>query len=704
MPYNLLSQPIRKFIRDQKWESLRPIQAASIERIMNTDYNYILASRTASGKTEAAFLPLLSKLDFTQPGVQILYISPLIALINDQFYRVEKLCQYLNIDVTKWHGEANITLKRKLLSNPNGVVLITPESIEAMFVNNPLNIKKLFFNLQYIVIDELHYFLNSVRGLQLQSLISRLKNKTTCKLKIIGLSATIGDYDIAKRFAGGIDATKVLLDKTKKDVIVAFKYFNKDDDKNTVLMLNDIYSEVRFSNVLLFPNARRRVEEIAISLKNKDKSINVFTHHSAISKDLREYVEFFAKNNQNQNFCICCTSTLELGIDIGNIDKIIQIDATYSVSSLIQRLGRSGRRENDKGNLLVYSTSEGSLLQSLACWLLYKEGFIESIRFLDKPYDILLHQTISIIREYGELSKPQLIEHLTNNIAFNKIQSEEIDDLLNELIKQDILEEIEYKIILGLNGEKIVNKDFYSVFQVPPMMKVFHHGFVIGEIEVSTMLSAGETILLAAKLWEIIDIDNNFSQVTVKRSFSGRANYSGNPGEVHQRIREKMLTIIYDSTTYSELDNESVNKINNIRDFFSKLCIKDVEKERIIINKGHKVELFLFTSTIIERSFLFILKMLDIQYCIKNPDFSSFELNITIADTHTIIEKIKNLTLEIDTHLNKFLDENPDFINISKFGKYLPLKYQVELIKQCYFDFTALRQFLNNTMFIISDL
>ena len=193
MSYKLLSEPIRKYIRSKGWSALRPIQAASISKILSTEYNYIIASRTASGKTEAAFLPVLSQTDFNERGVQVLYISPLIALINDQIIRVEDLCKNLEIDVTKWHGEANRTLKNNLIKNPNGIVLITPESIEAMFVNAPYNITHLFNNLKFIIIDEIHSFLGVDRGLQLMSLLFRIQRKASKKIRIIGLSAAIGD-------------------------------------------------------------------------------------------------------------------------------------------------------------------------------------------------------------------------------------------------------------------------------------------------------------------------------------------------------------------------------------------------------------------------------------------------------------------------------------------------------------------------------
>lgn len=190
MSFSLLSEPIRKYIYDKGWEELRAIQVVAIDKILSTDGHYILASRTASGKTEAAFLPILSKVDFSESGVQVLCISPLIALINDQFYRVEELCQYLDVTVTKWHGEANLSAKNRLLKQPNGIVLITPESLEAMFVNKPFNAKQLFSNLKFIVIDEIHAFIGTDRGTQLKSILFRLQKLSSSSFRIIGLSGS----------------------------------------------------------------------------------------------------------------------------------------------------------------------------------------------------------------------------------------------------------------------------------------------------------------------------------------------------------------------------------------------------------------------------------------------------------------------------------------------------------------------------------
>ena len=249
--FGLLSEPIRKYIRDQRWESLRKIQEAAIPSILGTDLNYVIISRTASGKTEAAFLPILSKVNFREEGVKVLYISPLIALINDQFLRVEKLCEHLDVKVTKWHGEASKAQKDHLVKNPQGVVLITPESLEAMFVNKPYHVRHLFASLDYVVIDEIHSFLGSDRGVQLKSLLSRLQEVNRSRFSIVGLSATVSDanlYAELKEFLGNAGNTKIIRDNTPKPINAIFRDFHVDKEELPLNLLKDRYSRSSASN------------------------------------------------------------------------------------------------------------------------------------------------------------------------------------------------------------------------------------------------------------------------------------------------------------------------------------------------------------------------------------------------------------------------------------------------------------------------
>lgn len=699
MSFDLLSEPIRKYIRDKGWEQLRPIQTAAISKILSTSDNYILASRTASGKTEAAFLPILSKVDFNETGIQVLYISPLIALINDQFYRIEELCKYLDVTVTKWHGEANKTLKDRIIKQPNGIVLITPESLEAMFVNKPFNVKQLFSNLKYIVIDEIHSFIGTDRGAQLKSILSRLQNVNVKPFSIVGLSATIGDYNEAKKFTGNELHTKVLLDRTAKEINAVFRYFKNGNEELPLELLKDLYIETKDNKVLIFPNSRGRAEEVAVKLKKISDRVkghsNYFSHHSSVDKEVREYVEYFAKNNNRQNFCISCTSTLELGIDIGTVDEVVQIDATHSISSLIQRVGRSGRKEGESSNLFLYATNQWSLLQSLACWLLYKEGFIEPPQSTAKPYDILLHQALAITKGHSGIRLTDLVKQLKENFTFNQIEVTDIEEILNHLIEIDFLEKLQHEVIIGVEGEKIVNsRDFYSVFKTEENFKVVNAGNTIGEIPFSPQIIEDENILLAAKIWKIKFIDFKSKKIEVIPAKDGKKPmFFGGGAAIHPRIREKMFEILYNTIEYNVLDQPSCDEIETMRKDFSVFNIQNLKTDRPLLTTEKHLQLYTFTGTRINRTIQLLLNIAGIK---NTLDDSSGEFDIEVPKQELLAKwtSLSQPFADIDTHITNLLQTTPTLLDFSKWGLYLPQDFQVKLIKDKYFDIANTEQLL----------
>ncbi|WP_213086852.1 DEAD/DEAH box helicase [Chitinophaga agrisoli] len=606
-----MSEPIRRYIREKRWESLRAIQQAAIVRIMGTEDNYILASRTASGKTEAAFLPVLSKVDFKEPGVQVLYISPLIALINDQFVRCEDLCKHLDIPVTKWHGEANKSGKDKLIANPRGVVLITPESIEAMLVNHAGRAKHLFSNLKFIIIDEIHTFLGTDRGTHLQSLISRIgRLKTGAPVRIIGLSATIGkdNYQVAKSFTGNANQTKVLVDTTAKETAATFKYVPSDAEY-TVAFMEELYELTKDKKVLVFPNSRGRAEEVAVKLskmaERKKGHPYYFSHHSSVDKSLREYVEHFAKTNERHNFCISCTSTLELGIDIGAVDLVVQIDATASVASLVQRIGRSGRREGLISTLMLYATNGWQLLQSLSCWLLYRSEFIEPVLHSDKPYDLLFHQILSTLKETNGISKTQLVQQLLTNSAFRQITESEINNLLQYMIMRDYVEDLHRELIIGYEGEKLSdNKEFFAVFTTPTFFKVVHDGTTVGELPfIAAAVKEDANIFLAARIWKIIMVDTKARKIRVEPARDGKKPiFTGDGADVHPKIREKMMELLYSELPLDILDETAVIALEELRFDFKSNPLNAQAGERPYIRKEEVFAYYTFTGSRINRT------------------------------------------------------------------------------------------------------
>ncbi|MCC6252192.1 MAG: DEAD/DEAH box helicase [Bacteroidia bacterium] len=700
MSFKLLSEPIRRYIRDKGWEQLRPIQNVAISKILGSDENFILASRTASGKTEAAFLPILSKVNFNESGVQVLYISPLIALINDQFYRVEELCKNLDVTVTKWHGEANKTLKNRLIKQPTGIVLITPESLEAMFVNKPFNVKQLFSNLKYVVIDEIHSFIGTDRGTQLKSILSRLQRVNSNSFSIVGLSATIGDYNEAKKFTGNEANTKVLLDRTAKEINTTFRFFKNEKEELPLELLKDLYIETKDNKVLIFPNSRGRAEEVAVKLKKISDRVkghpNYFSHHSSVDREVREYVEYFAKNNKRHNFCISCTSTLELGIDIGSVDEVVQIDTTHSIASLIQRVGRSGRKDGESSNLFLYATTQWSLLQSISCWLLYKESFIEPPEKNEKPYDILVHQALSITKGHSGILLIELIKQLKENSAFTSIEQTEIEEILQHLIEVDFLEKLQHEVIIGVEGEKVVNsREFYSVFKTEENFKVVNAGNTIGEIPFSPQIIEDENILLSAKIWKIKFIDHKAKKIEVIPAKDGKKPmFFGGGAVVHQKIREKMFEVLYSKTEYDFLDEPSFDEIEMMRKDFAVFNINNLQSERPLLTTEKHLQLFTFTGTRINRTLQLLLNIAGIKNTLDDSN-SSFDIDVPKQE---LISKWSYLSFpltDIDTHISTLLETNPTLLDFSKWGIYLPKNYQIRLVKNKYFDIEQTKKLLS---------
>jgi len=705
MSFELLSEPIRRYIRDQRWEELRPIQHAAISKILSTNDNYILASRTASGKTEAAFLPILSQTDFDHAGVQVLYISPLKALINDQFVRVEELCKYLDVPVTKWHGEANQSAKTRLIKRPQGIVLITPESLEAMLVNKPFNVKHLFGNLKFVVIDEIHSFIGTDRGTQLKSIISRLRNPPSPPVRIIGLSATIGDYVEAKRFTGNETGTKVLLDRSAKEVEAQFRYFEGSDSELPLDLVKDLYLETENNKALIFPNSRGRVEEVSVKLKKISDRVqghsNYFSHHSSVDKDVREYVEFFAKNNRGQNFAIACTSTLELGIDIGTVDEVVQIDATNSISSLIQRLGRSGRRNSEKSRLILYATQPWSFLQSLACWALYQDGFIEPPETNSRPLDILVHQALSITKGSSGIEIELLVNQLKQNCAFEDLSISDIEEIIDHLTECDLFEKLRKEIIIGIEGEKVVNsRNFYSVFTTEDTFKVLSSGSPIGDIPFSPQIVEGENLLLAARIWKIIHVDFDAKRIHVIKALDGKKpSFSGTAASVHGSVRQKMLELLYSKEVFNVLNKASVMELGKLRKEFAPFNIQDFQTERPMRMKDGSVELFTFAGTKINNTIYLLLDLAGFE-CKLNTSSSSFEIETSATQLRAKWPALQSALQDIDEHLSDLIDKRPQILSFSKWGSLLPRKFQVELLKRKYYDFNAAIKFIDSCKFV----
>lgn len=642
--FNLLQREIRRYIYDEGWDALRGIQEASIKRISNTDHNLILAAPTASGKTEAAFLPTINSIKDWNSGLKIIYISPLIALINDQFKRILKLCDYIDIPVTSWHGEASRTDKNKLLKQPRGILLITPESIEAMLALRPGEAKELFKGTEWIIVDEIHGFLENNRGVQLRSLIERIKVCMEKDPRFIGMSATLNreDYKEVKNFFISDRVTDVLLDSNKNSLEATKSYYESNIKKDSKEALEEIYDYSQRESMLVFPSSRGEVERLAVGLgrlgKKRGSDTRYFAHHSSVSKDMRLTAEKFAKSSKGELFTICCTSTLELGIDIGSVDSIVQYNAPHSVASLGQRLGRSGRTTR-KNILHFIATDEWSLLQGLAAISLYEDGVIDRFDPIIKPYDVFAHQIISILLENTGMPFEDVKDINKNFKCWHGIEDDEYLELLGYLIERNYIEILETEAITGIETERLLKgSDFFTHFETENNFSLYNDYKKIGEIPLSPTVQIGVNIFLSAQIWKIKDIELVSKKIYVMRAVDGNPPmFSGGGGNITNEIRSRMKTILEDRSYW-------IDYSDNIKKVLLKLSKENLRYEKFQwTEENDKIGLRTFQSTKINRTLQLLLNILGKGGNYKLDDRTTFISGCNIKeDINRVIERSFN--------------------------------------------------------------
>src|SRR4051794_16923698 len=386
------------------WTDLRPLQAAAVEAV-RSGADCMLIAPTAGGKTEAAVFPLLSSMVQEQwQGLSVLYVTPLRALLNNLHPRITKYGDWLGRRVGLWHGDVGDTARKRILAEPPDILLTTPESLEAMLVSRRVDHDRFFAGLRAIVVDELHSFAASDRGWHLLGVLARLERLACRPIQRIGLSATVGNPQEIGRWLQGGEAQGDVGERelrlvseeaaaTAPEPEVLLDYVGSVANAAKV-----VASLHRGEKRLVFCESRRVSEQLAFELR--DLGVETFVSHSSLSAEERRRSEWaFA---EGQNTVIVATSTLELGIDVGDLDRVIQIDAPRTVASFLQRLGRTGRRAETRRNCLFLATTEDAVVQAAALGLLWREGFIEPVRPPARPVHLFAQQMMALsLQERG---------------------------------------------------------------------------------------------------------------------------------------------------------------------------------------------------------------------------------------------------------------------------------------------------------------
>ena len=600
---------VQEYIYRNHWENLRSIQVAAADAIFNTDENVLLTASTASGKTEAAFFPIITLFSEDMPSsVGCIYIGPLKALINDQFSRLNDLCAEADIPVWHWHGDVAQSHKAKLMRHPSGILQITPESLEALLLHKHAAIAKLFGDLRFVVIDEVHSLLRGDRGGQTLCLIERLSRIAGVNPRRIGLSATIGDPEGTGEFLSLGTGRKTIIpkidakgskwrlsmehfyvkdaqaaeDKQIPGALPVLEEKTDDAPANADPGIGYIFEHTRGKKCLVFVNSREECEMVTTTLRHycelNHEPDRFLVHHGNLSASYRETAEGIMKDD-SQYMTTVTTATLELGIDIGRLERAFQIDAPWTVSSFLQRMGRTGRRElppemwfvirEDEPEVLAMlpTTIPWKLLQGIALVQLYlEERWVEPPRLDRLPFSLLYHQTMSTLASCGELSPRALADRVLRLHYFHRITQEDYRVLLRHLIATDHIQQTEQGgLIVGLAGERVINSfKFYGVFQESEEYTVRSESQELGTIV--SPPPVGEKLAIAGHVWQVLDVDHKRRLIYCQQVKGSVPAYFGQcPGDLHTKILTRMRRVLQEDRQYPYLMKNAVARLEQAR-------------------------------------------------------------------------------------------------------------------------------------------
>lgn len=745
--FDRLAPYIQEFIYEHRWEELKGIQVAACKAVFDTSLNILLASGTASGKTEAAFLPALTAI-YNNPSssVAILYISPLKSLINDQFFRLNDLLTEADITVTRWHGDVSADKKKKLLKHPDGVLQITPESLESMLMNRREELLTLFADLRFIIIDEVHYFMGNPRGIQLLCVLERITRLVKVNPRRIGLSATLGNSSMAEKWlnsgtgrlcitpeAGSsskrlslavdyfpaeiIDKFKTAANESAAEEPIAHESSagiiaektSQEEQQNT-RFYESIYRQTLGNKCIIFTNTRAEAELTIAYLKKIAKAKgtpDVYrVHHGNISAFYREATEKEMKESELP-LVTGATVTLELGIDIGTLDRVVQIDAPFTVSSFVQRLGRCGRQGQpakmyfafrEKVSLLeehIMKVIDWDFLRCIAIIELYiKDHWIEENQIPSYPMGLLYHQTMSYIVGEGEVSAPGLAQYILTLSPFRNITQEDYKILLKHLLETGQLMKTERGgLMLGVKGERIISHfEFLSVFETVTEYSVKQKTREIGTV--MALYPKGYKFNLAGMAWEVVDLDEKNRTIFVEKAAGiAKTSWISLYGQdMDTTVVKKMRDILLENLDYRYLSPFGDSKLKDFRRLARASGILEN-----IVRETNKFSIFEIYPWIGTRQMRALSLMLEEKGC-SNRMNSSFSIEVSCQDRNEadILRLLKNITEEPFRKEDIRLEGEPPVIG--KYNRYLPLELLEKEFLKDYVDDKGMKRELGDRL------
>jgi len=616
------------------WSSLWPVQELTIDAVL-AGHNCVVLAPTAGGKTEAAFFPILDIL-YTEklPPVSTLYISPLRALLNNQEPRLEKLAGLVGLDAFKWHGDVPNAARRRFLAEPANVLMITPESLEVILIKPDVDKAALFAELRFAVVDEIHAFAGDDRGAHLASVLERLQTYSRHDIQRVGLSATVGNPErIAGWLQGSSQRPWTIVDPPRPPTPKLIEIDLIEDD---TMLGQETVRRAQGHKSLFFVESRRQAEAVKQAVETV--GITAYVHHSSVARDLREEAEL--EFTYREDTCIVCTSTMELGIDVGDLDIVMQLDAPATVSSFMQRLGRTGRRPGTRPHIAFLAGEEMALVRAIVLVNLALEGWIEPVEPSRRAYHVLVHQILAQALQFYGVRREQLWEVLERAAPFSQISRGEFDRLVEHLLAAGYLYSSEGLLILGEAGEKRFGRqnflELYSVFETPKDMRVV----TLDKQEVGTLQTwfvqalhdPQFVFVLAGRRWQTVDVDLQEGLIIVAPASRGQIpRWLGGTVLLSRKVAEAHRDVLLSDEDYPFVHRRGRERLQSIRQQWRGL----LQQSSISLRQsGSKWELYTFAggriNTLLARA---LAELLDTE--VNNDNFS---VDVRFSTIHPVEE------------------------------------------------------------------
>lgn len=706
--FSLLTKRLQHGIIDQLgWKSLRSVQESSIPALLAGD-NAIIQAATAGGKTEAAFFPILSIIhDEGLAPLSAIYISPIRALLNNQEYRLKKLGSLVGVDAFKWHGEVSLGNKKHFKNDPEHIMATTPESLEVLLMNGSKSCSNLFENMRFIVIDETHYFAGNDRGIQLMSVIERIQQYSRYDIQRIGLSATIGNpNDLLNWMQGTSQRNQSWVQppvNSQRKTKLFVRYVDEWSDEE---LSRKVIPVLKQQKSLFFADSRSIAEKIANTIN--DLGVKSRLHHSSISKVHREQTETLLQ--RESELMVACTSTMELGIDVGDLDVILQYNAPNTVSSFLQRLGRTGRREGRSAHYEFLTVNKEALLRSISLIELAREKWVESVSFHTHSYHVLIQQIFSTVREKQGATQKQMLSLLKGKINFSSINDNKLLQFLDKLIKNDYLSIVDGMYFLSDElEEKLSRKNFLdlcSVFETTQEFTVKHQNREIGTLDswfIQAYYKENEPFLfvLNGYVWKAEELDKKRFIIHVKEAEKGAIPlWQGSSRKTSFEITQKALKILSSHDNYPFIDQDASQRLTEYRTDFQYFGMKP--GVMVIEEEPKGFTLHTFAGDEVNFTLATLLKHYTGAEVKSDYQKVKFKLEgYSYVRLEKIIEEIKiNTTEEELLELIKYVGD----IKIAKFQKYLPDFAEKRFLVEQLFNLKRLKDLLNNIVIEIRSL